>query len=447
MKGLVLGFRNFVTRWASYLIVVVALCLTAWFFIANLQHTSANTFEVFYFAATDLHDGVSVYGSQTPHLKSEYIYPPLFAFLCLPFLKIELHNATRVWLVIDVVLTWFALLLGAREILRRFLLPVSWRACITLASGAFLLSVGEIRTEWATGQTDTLVLAAFVLALCWIDRIPWLAGLALGLGANIKYQPLLALPWLMARRRWRAAGFTVLFSLGCAMLPAFASGWAWNLNELRKAFTGLGSFAGINNEIIAPSGADLTWIRSISVTSAIGRLLQFFNLDPGGAFFASGAVALLFFGLVWWVYRKHSLALLATAPVPSFDPSSRGIVACEWVGLMVAWLTLGPQVSRRHMFVLILLHLLALGLLYASPPGRNRKLLIAGLVVWQIGLRLPPAHFPWFQNAADAWMGMGGPSWCLLGFYGVLVWGALEWAASVPGVHVYFPTRVALSQE
>jgi Methyltransferase domain len=108
--------------------VGAALCLTAWFFIADLRHPWANTFRVFYYAAKATRDEVGIYASHAPGSKSGYVYPPLFAFLCLPFLSLKLPCAIRVWLGINVALTWFALLLGEREILRRFLLTVSWRA-------------------------------------------------------------------------------------------------------------------------------------------------------------------------------------------------------------------------------------------------------------------------------------------------------------------------------
>jgi hypothetical protein len=428
--GSAVSRRSTLMRWTANCTVGAALCLTAWFLIADLWHPGTNTFRVFYYAAKAMHDGVSVYASHAPGFKSEYVYPPLFAFLCLPFLSLKLPGAIRIWLGVDVTLTWFALLLGAREVLRRFLLPISWRACLTLASGAFLLSVGEIRTEWTTGQTDTLVLGAFVLALCWLDRAPWLAGLVLGLAANFKYQPLFALPWLAVRRRWRAAGFTVLAALGCALLPALASGWTGNLGDLKVAFAGLASFAGIHSTLAAPT-VSLTWIRSISITSAIGRLLESLHLDPAGAFVLAGAVALLFLGLISWIYRKHSLRLLAVTPGSSLNPTSGGVVACEWVGLMVAWLAFGPEVSRRHMFVLVLLHLVALGLLRSPAAAVHRKLLVVGLIVWQVGLRLPPSDSRWFQNAADVWMGIGGPSWCLLCFYAILLWTGLEWARNI----------------
>src|SRR6266699_883367 len=65
-------------------------------------------------------------------------------------------------------------------------------------------------------QAATIVLCAnflfIVLALRWLDKRPAWAGIALGLACNIKYLPIVTLPYLLIRRRWVAAGS---FALSC----------------------------------------------------------------------------------------------------------------------------------------------------------------------------------------------------------------------------------------
>src|SRR5258705_8385049 len=94
-------------------------------------------------------------------------------------------------------------------------------------------------------QTNGLMLLMLALALRWLDRKPWLAGLALGFAVNIKYLPLVLLPWLLIRRRWLAAGSFVLGCIFFAILPAVQSGWNNNLNHLSTAFRGPGHPLGI----------------------------------------------------------------------------------------------------------------------------------------------------------------------------------------------------------
>lgn len=411
-----------------------ALVLTGVFLYVDLFHKWTNSFGTFYYAAKAMRAGGDIYASHFPSSDPDYVYPPLFAFLSLVSLNVDLSVATRIWLAMNVLITWLALWLGAREMIRRFQLPCGWRMGLLLASGAFLLSIGEVKTEWSTGQTDTLILLAFVLALRWLDHASVFAGLALGFSANIKYQTLLALPWMIVRRRWRAAGATVLATLGFATLPAVVSGWSGNLRSLKVALAGLGAFVGVHSNVAAKT-MDLTWVRSVSVTSAIGRLLELLHANPVHAFALSGLLAVLFLGIVSRIYRAHSLALFSPVPAArALVPPQSGIVALEWVGLMVAWLVFGPEVSRRHMFVLLLLHLTVLAVLLSPVAGFSRKPLVIALVIWQIGLRLP-SHLAFFKSASDFWNDVGGPSWCLLFLYSALLWSGLDWAARITVIH------------
>lgn len=401
-------------------LAVVAFALALRFAWADFQHTEPNTFREFYWAAQTLRAGGNVYTSHPPGDLCQYVYPPLFALILVPWTQLSLLAAQRLWLLLDVALTALALYLAAGDLARRFRLRGGAATRWLLAAGAFVLSAGEVKTEWSTAQTDTLILLAFVLGLRWLERAPWLAGLALGCGGNIKYQPLLALPWMLARRRWRPAVGTAVAAGGVALLPAFALGWGGNLRALGVALAGLGSFAGRPAEVAART-VKVTWIRSVSITSASARFVAAWHGQSLVAFALAGLVALLFLGLAWGMYRAHGWNLFARAPVTR-DPR---LVGVEWVGLMVGWLAFGPEVSRRHMFVLLLLHVTVLAVLTAPGPQRSRPWLGVALVIWQFGLRLPPSGAT-FQRASAFWNAVGGPSWCLLLLYATLLWSVLE---------------------
>jgi hypothetical protein len=115
--------------------------------------------------------------------------------------------------------------------------------------------------------------------------------------------------------------------------------------------------------------------------------------------------------------------------LPGINPV-KALVAVEWTGLMVSWLVFGPEVSRRHMYVLLLMHVIAVALLLRSK-GRERLLLIAGMLVCQVGLRIPSG--PAFDPVANVFNAVGGPSWCLLLFYGALLNSVLTWLREVSG--------------
>ena len=233
-------------------------------------------------------------------------------------------------------------------------------------------------------------------------------AVALGVGANIKYQTLIAIPYLLIRRQWRAAASALVSTAAFAFLPALVVGLPRNLQYLRSAYGGLGRFASISSEHAAAT-VPLTWIRSVSITSAIGRLLESMGRDPSSAFLAAFVVAMLCLAAVWFLYEKHGFSLIGSG-----FPSS--VMAVEWAGLTVAWLLFGPEVSRRHMYVLLLLHVVAATLLFTVSRGRLRNIVLAGVAVSQLGLRLPPSGAS-FAGMTFAWNWIAGPSWSLLIYF------------------------------
>ncbi len=400
---------------------MAAATLFAILLILDLRRGHANTFSVFYYAAKALAAGGDIYRSHAPGSeRSEYVYPPLFALLVIPLVHFKAMTATRIWTAIDACLTLLALLLGARETARRFQIPPVRAALATIAAGGLLLGIGEYKTELGTSQTDTLVLVSFILALSWLDRWPALCGMAVGFSANIKYQTLIALPYLLITRRWRAAASAALSAAGFALLPGFFVGFVRNGRFLRQALGGLEHFASIDREGAA-STVPLTWIRSVSLTSAMARALEHCAINPSRAFLLAPVVACGLAALAWLLYRKHRLAMAPPAGVTALEP----LVAVEWTGLMVAWLVFGPEVSRRHMFVLLLMHMLAVGMLFKAR-GRERLLLIAGMIIGEAGLRMPADS----GTIGTSFNWVGGASWTLLIYYGTLLSACCAWLRS-----------------
>lgn len=385
----------------------------------DLCRTQENTFSVFYFAAAAVSKGGNLYASHPPGGRCEYVYPPLFAALLTPLTALRLGAARRIWTLLDAALTLVAAGACAREAARRFRVPACPAAAI--AAAGLLLGMGEIKTELSTSQTDTLVLTAFVMALVWLDRFPMLAGAALGFGCNIKYQTLITLPYLLATRRWRAAASASASAVGFALLPALLVGFRKNCVYLGSAFGGLGRFAGLHATHAAAT-VPLTWIRSVSITSALGRLLEHFGFCPGRAIPLAFAAAIACLLGMRAIYRLHGFTMLR-GPRRGAD----ALAMIEWTGLMAAWLAFGPEVSRRHMYVLLLMHVVAVALLLVSR-GRPRVLLFAGLLLCQAALRLPSGHG--LAASARGFNWIGGPSVCMLLFYAAILNAGLAWLRS-----------------
>jgi uncharacterized membrane protein len=96
-------------------------------------------------------------------------------------------------------------------------------------------------------QTNTLVLLAMMLGLLLLDKRPAWAGAALGFAINVKYQALALLLYLLFRRRWKAAGATILWAAAWGLLPSISVGFRQDLNYLAQGFTGVLRLMGVQH--------------------------------------------------------------------------------------------------------------------------------------------------------------------------------------------------------
>ena len=155
-------------------------------------------FPTFYQAAEFARDHKDIYAAGKP--KQKYVYPPLTAFLYVPLTYLPRLTAAHVSLVINAGIILLALYLAADTFVRRMdgrgkVLPIA------VAFGVAILNENEMRLQLTMLETDAVMLLMFVLALRWLDRLPIGAGLALAFAFNIKYLPIVVVPYLLLHRR------------------------------------------------------------------------------------------------------------------------------------------------------------------------------------------------------------------------------------------------------
>ncbi len=392
--------------------------------IHRLRTRQTGDFEHFFYAADAVRHGRDPYAAWT----RGYIYPPLVAFVGQPVAALGYDRAAAVMLAVNVAVTLAAVTLAAVECLRRFTAPRRDAAAVgAVVLLGLLLDVDKVKGEWQMWQTDVWMLLLFVLALRWVDRRPAWAGVALGVGANIKYLPLLLLPYLLVRRRWTAATALVISSAAFAVLPAVSTGWAANGRDWATAARGLTGMAGGGpaGERAAVHGvADSL---SCSVTSAVARGTTAVGGSAAVALSVAAAVAGVAFAAAAGVYRRRGVPLWGRG-----DPS---VLAVEWPVLVAVLLAFSPQTNTRHLFDATLLTTAAAVLLLAPAAGVRRWPVAAGCVVLVLGFTLPPGSrtVQGFWSPTVAWLRMGGPCWCLLVAAAGLLWTGLAQARAVGG--------------
>jgi hypothetical protein len=368
-------------------------------------------FYEFYAGAEALLKGANIYDAG----RLGYIYPPLLAFLLAPLSLLPIGQAAWVWLEIKTVLLAACCWLGAEEIQRRLSQPRDLISIMLVYLIGMLINIDKLRTEMNMQQSNLLLLLCFIVALRSLDRRPILSGLALGFGANIKYLTLIALPYLLLRKRYRAAAATVAGTLFWALLPAVIIGWNRNMDLLHRAFLGL-----VNLSVEKSSAAGAAKVMGPAAgTSITSFSVRYFgnNQETWESIVVVCAVALLYSYFSLKIYRAAKISLFrGRGGQIETEGIYPGVVGLEWAGLIILALAFGPQTNSPHLSMLLFPSIIAVAVLL-MPRGQVSGLpLIMGLLIMFFGLVLPP-RTPMLEGALRVWMRLSGPLWCVLIMY------------------------------
>ena len=375
----------------------------------------------YYFAGEAAAAGEHVYESYT----GGYLYPPLLAAVLKPTVPLGIDRAALVWYWSNVVLVGAAGLWAA-WFMRRRVLPRDEPA--VLEFGLLLgLAIGLdlIKRQAAFAQTDGLVLAGMVLLLpgLVVRRAGWralvLAAVGMGLAVNIKYMAVGVVPYLLVTRRWGLAGASVGGAVAVALSTAFVFGWERNLEYLAASAGGLLRVVGLEGPTYG--GFDphpITWINSVSVTSAFARLGEQTGLGTILLIAGCGVVFVAWLSAAAWLYRRNGLGLFARVlrprrALPEAWVARVGVL--EFMSVLGAIAVFSPQTTKRHMFPMLVAVALA-GMLAVSRTGRPARLWsLAALGVFAGGMYLPPGSVT-PESWADGWRWIGGAGWCAMAF-------------------------------
>ncbi len=393
-------------------VVSIGLVLLSAFFIAGAR-VAFNKGETGDFQ-TYFHAAVAAAAGDSPEHYGHV--PPLLFALMRPLTLLSQAAASRVWVGLTFLLFAATFWVGARDVARRWRLRGDALTAAVLVLGAAFLTWGPIRAVLRNGQMDGLVLAGFVFGLTFLDRRPALAGFSIAFAAHIKYTPLIVLPYLLLRRRFAAAAWTVVFLLALAFLPAAIIGWDVNRDSLGVALAGLLRIFGIDTGAAhAAALPAIDYDRSVSITSAIARL-ALPRLSYRAMYAIVLATAAIVFGIGWAMYRRAGVPLWSRPRPDTADAPA--ITSLEWCALIVGVLLFSPQTQVRQMVALGLPHLVAAALIMRNP--RRSGWLIAGLAIEQAGLHLPPGSLI-SDETSTLWRATGWPCWCLLVFFLILL--------------------------
>jgi len=194
-----------------------------------LQGMHGNDFKHLYLGAVFLQHGQNPYDEEqfirwaAPYgfrTINPYVYPPTTG-LALSFLTLwQPSTAALVWFFMNQAMLIAALALCVH-------LFFGWRNPWLLALAALLAATSfPLRRTLTAGQLNCALLLLYC-GICWANqtRREWLGGLMVGFGILFKLVPGIFLVYFLWKRRWRAAGWTLVwFAAVLAISVAFA-GW------------------------------------------------------------------------------------------------------------------------------------------------------------------------------------------------------------------------------
>ena len=376
---------------------------------ASVFVTGCGDFEHFYHGARALREGSDLYASGV----RGYIYPPLLAFLFMPLTAFSVQTAAWIMLIVNLGLGLMCAWVMAGETLRRLdIEPTTARVAAVAALGT-LFAATKLRSEFQMWQTNILLMAALVLALRFLDSRPRLAGLLLGLAFDIKYLPIVFLPYLLLRRRFVAAGWFCVGIVLFALVPALVTGWSTNLHYWAQALSGIAHLFGISTPGIPPANIDPIGVgHSISITSGISRMLSNGPRALGPVVVACIAAATAL--VLWRGYRHTGMPLTVWPSAAEQDARPwRLLVLLEWSALIALDLAFSPQTNPRHASLLLMTFVPMAAMLCFPSAGAPRWPAWAGAGILLFGMLYPP-NLPSTVQELAWWRHIGGPGWCMV---------------------------------
>ncbi|MEI6515528.1 MAG: glycosyltransferase family 87 protein [bacterium] len=410
-------------KWAVIMIAVMGIIFIwlAAYVSRKAAREQVSDFQAYYMAAKALCEHAD------PYVFSEkpYIYPPLFATLCMPLATLPIGTAAVLYLPFLIAAVLFSLLLGAREFMERFNVQRSDILVCSVMFLTLLVMEDRIKSDLQMFQVNSLLLFLMTLSLRWLDRRPFMAGAALGLALNIKMFPVIVFPYLLFRRRWTTAAAMAGSAAAFGLLPALVIGWKTNLQYLAQSSGGFLYLLGIHTDLQQKAQIkDVTASYSVSIPSGMARVLGADHSLMAWLIVAAAFSGLILFGAL--VYRHAGLPRLRWPDCQrQKNQPWRAIVALEWAALITVALVFSPQTNSRHFLMLTTLATLAATLLiktYRTPAWRP---ILTGTLLLLAGLTLPPGSHrqDTMHTLEKGWQFIGGPSWMILLSLIPLLWG------------------------
>ncbi len=241
-------------------------------------------FEVYRQAGRRVIAGESLYRVEDGHWQFKYL--PAFALVVAPLAALPPVTARAIWFGLSVALLVVLLNRSLR------LLPDRRRTALFLV-GFTILALGKFYVrEVGLGQSNLLLAVVVLLAVgAWRAERDGTAGALLAAATIVKPYAILFLPYVLARRRFRAAAVFVAVILAALVLPAARYGLRGDLDLL----------AGWWSTVSTSTAPNLTGQDNISIA---GMFANWLGIGPVASALALATAVLLVGACAWILLRR-----------------------------------------------------------------------------------------------------------------------------------------------
>ena len=214
--------------------VVAASSLSVWPLIPQLfGHGKSKDYGLWYEVGRAVLQGGSLYRAGPQGFG--FLYPPFAAVLLAPFSLFGRAFSIACISAVNVASWWTASKLS--EAMTGLPGRKAWWVMVLPSTLLFI----QIYDMFDLGQPNLMLLAIMLAGLFFLDRKrEWAAGAMFAAATALKAFPLAVLPYLVWRRRWRAAAsMTLMTAVFLVLVPAPFRGFDRNLADLRAWASGM----------------------------------------------------------------------------------------------------------------------------------------------------------------------------------------------------------------
>ncbi|MFI4933179.1 MAG: glycosyltransferase family 87 protein [Caulobacterales bacterium] len=410
----------------TFLFVFANLVFAANALIPELfSHGKGKDYPLWYGIGRVVLRGGDLYTPQPGGQSFAFLYPPFAAVLMAPFSLFGKAFSIACIVAVNIASWWAAVKLSDR------LSAVPGEKVWWVYALPSVLSLAFIWDMFDLGQPNLMLLAMMLagLALMQSNR-GWAAGAMFAAATALKAFPIAILPYLIWRRRWKAAaGMAVFTAVFLVLVPAPFRGFERNLQDLKTWSQGM-VFSANEKGFGQRPGQNWSW-KNQSLIAVTHRFLRPVNAEA-----EDPKAAPIYVNVANLTYDQANLALLAIAGligvgfVAAMPPERRRTPASDAAeyALLITLMTIASPLARAYYFIWLLFPLTLLIYRAALDPApRVRRvtgaLVAISVVLFTIGGSYVVPHWP---------QALGDGFWATCLLVGALVWHMRRSMAQAP---------------